>query len=58
MRRRTFIKALIGMPTLPLLRPQPQQPSAGYTDSNNRTPAQLAALHDGNTKAGGVEYQG
>ena len=58
MRRRSFIKALIGIPTLPLLRPQPQQASADYTDSNNRTPAELAALHDGDTKAGGVEYQG
>jgi hypothetical protein len=57
MRRRTFLQSLSAA-FLPLIvRPTQQGDPPAYTDSDGRTPAQLAALHDEIRAAGGVVYQ-
>jgi hypothetical protein len=56
-KRRSILQALLALPALPLAK-RPARHDAGttYTDSQGRTTAQLAALYDGKTKTGGVDY--
>ncbi len=62
--RRSFLKAALWPIYLPLVKVAPvkqaqqEPPEPEYTDSQNNTPATLAALHDGDRSGGGVTYQG
>jgi hypothetical protein len=57
-KRRTFLQSLSAL-FLPRIRVPAQPPGdpPTYTDSDGRTPAELASLHDGDTAQGGVTYQ-
>jgi hypothetical protein len=54
MKRRTFLQLLLGAPTALLV--SAKQPATGYTDSDRRSAAALAPLHDGKKQTGGVQY--
>jgi hypothetical protein len=62
MRRRKVLQALLFGPLAALLAPQrahAQPPPTGtvYSDSDNNSPATLAALYDGERQTGGVVYR-
>lgn len=59
MKRRTFIQSLLVAPIAPIVKKPPRQadPAPAYTDSNGRSAAELAPLHDGQRTSGGVVYQ-